>query len=298
MAENQRRWSDILRKYRIYIKIERGLSANTIESYLRDVTQFADYISEQYDVAPKHVERHMVENYLSHIFDLGEQSSTQARALSSIKSLFGYMLMQETIEVSPAEFVVSPRHDRHLPDILTMEEIDEIINLIDPSTEKGARNRAIIEVLYSCGLRVTELVSLHMADVFMSEGYLRIHGKGDKERLVPMSDTARERIETYVELRRSASINEEVLFLNNRGRALTRVMIFTMVKRAAIAAGITKSVSPHTFRHSFATHLLQGGASIRQVQEMLGHENIVTTEIYTHLDIDHLRACVEEALPL
>ncbi len=298
MAENQKRWHEISRKYRIHIKIERGLSANTIESYMRDITQFGDFICERYDVAPKRVERQMVEQYLAHIFDLGEQSTTQARALSSIKSLYGYMLMEEMIDASPAEFVTSPKCDRHLPDILTIEEIDAIIEGIDPTTEVGARNRAIIEVLYSCGLRVTELVSLHMADIFLSEGYLRIHGKGDKERLVPMSDSARDRIMAYVELRRPASINEEVLFLNNRGCALTRVMIFTMVKRATKDVGITKSVSPHTFRHSFATHLLQGGASIRQVQEMLGHENIVTTEIYTHLDIDHLRDCVKESLPL
>ena len=191
-----------------------------------------------------------------------------------------------------------PKFGRHLPDVLTTEEIDRIIASVDDSTPKGLRDRAMLEVLYSCGLRVSELISLRMQDLFFGEGYVRVVGKGDKQRLVPISATARDRIQQYLEVRRSSRAGEEVLFLNNRGKQLTRVMVFTVLKQAVRQAGIEKSISPHTFRHSFATHLLEGGASIRQVQEMLGHESILTTEIYTPLDSSHLRRTVEEHLPI
>ncbi len=298
MADNRRRWQEILRKYRIYIKTERLLSDNTIESYMRDMTQFSQFVIERYDTAPKSTTREMIECYLAEIFDKGQRATSQARMLSSIKSLFDYMCLMEIIESSPAEFITSPKSTRTLPDTLSIEEIDSIINAIDPATPKGIRDRAILETLYSCGLRVSELTSLNMGDLFFGEGYLRVVGKGDKERLVPISDNARARIEAYLEHRAPASINEERLFLNNRGRSLTRVMIFTIIKRTTALAGITKRVSPHSFRHSFATHLLRGGASIRQVQEMLGHEDITTTEIYTHLETEDLRQTVETHLHL
>lgn len=285
-----------MRKFRVYIKIERALSSNTIESYMRDINGFAAYVVENYDVPAKHVQREMIEGYLTTIFDKGQQSTTQARVLSSIKTFFVYLQLTEVIESSPAEFIPSPKCDRNLPDILSIEEVDLIINSISDSSPKGIRDRAILEVLYSCGVRVSELTSLRLGDLFFGEGYLRVLGKGDKERLVPISDIARQKIESYIEIRKSASINEDVLFLNNRGKALTRVMIFTIIKQAARAAGLTKTISPHTFRHSFATHLLRGGASIRQVQEMLGHESITTTEIYTHLDIENIRATLEKHL--
>ena len=182
--------------------------------------------------------------------------------------------------------------------MLTTEEIDRLITSIEVDTTKGLRDRAMIEVLYSCGLRVTELITLRVSDLFFGEGYIRVIGKGDKQRLVPISDLARERISLYLEGRKAAKSNEEVLFLNNRGRQLTRVMIFTILRQAALRAGIDKKISPHTLRHSFATHLLEGGAGIRQVQELLGHESILTTEIYTHLEAEHLRSTVEEHLPL
>ncbi|MFR9580600.1 MAG: tyrosine recombinase, partial [Rikenellaceae bacterium] len=277
MADNNKRWDEIFRKYHLYIKIERRLSQNTVESYMRDLKLFASYIVAEYDVAPRHTTREMVEGFISYIYARGQCSSSQARMLSSIKNLFGYMLLHEMIDSSPAEFISSPRQGRHLPDMLSVEEVDSILEAIDTTTPRGVRDSAIIEVLYSCGVRVSELTALRLSDIFMSEGFIRVVGKGDKQRLVPLSGAARQKIENYLPIRQESSTSEQSLFLNNRGRALSRVMIFTIVKEYALRAGITKSVSPHTFRHSFATHLLEGGASIREVQEMLGHENIVTT---------------------
>ncbi len=298
MADNRRRWAEISRKYRIYIKIERGLSVNTIDSYMRDLAFFSEYMIERFDVAPKGVERSMIENYLASLFDRGQQSTSQARILSSIKTFFAYLQLSEVVDSSPAEFIASPKCDRVLPDVLTIEEIDSIIASLDETTPKGIRDRAILELLYSCGLRVSEAITLRLCDLFFGEGYLRVIGKGDKQRLVPVSDSAKRSVELYLEVRNSTSNIEETLFLNNRGRPLSRVMVFTIIKNATSVAGVQKSVSPHTFRHSFATHLLQGGASIREVQEMLGHENITTTEIYTHLEIESIRETVETYLPI
>lgn len=298
MAENTKKWEDEGRKYRTYIKLEKHLSENTVESYMRDLRQFAHFILRQYDVAPRKVERQMIERYMGWLFDHGREKTSQARNLSGIRSFFNFLLLTDRIESSPAEFVDTPKFGRHLPDVLTTEEIDRIISVIDPSTPKGRRDSAMLEVLYSCGLRVSELTSLKLSDLFFGEGYIRITGKGDKQRLVPVSATARDKIQLYLEQRRSARSGEPIVFLNNRGAQLTRVMVFTIIKRAALQAGIDKQISPHTFRHSFATHLLEGGASIRQVQEMLGHESILTTEIYTHLDSDHLRIAIEKHLPI
>ncbi len=295
MADNQRRWAEISRKFRIYIKTERSLSNNTIESYMRDLDSFAQFILNNYDTPPRSVTREMVEQYLSTMFDNAKSATTQARTLSSIKRFFGYLQLTEIIENSPAEFIPTPKCDRHLPDILSLEEVDAIINSIATDSPKGIRDRAILELLYSCGLRVSEAINLRLCDLFFGEGYIRIVGKGDKERLVPMSDEARSKIEEYIEVRKSSN-NDDTLFLNNRGKSLTRVMVFTIIKQATLLSGINKSVSPHTFRHSFATHLLRGGASIRQVQEMLGHENIATTEIYTHLEIDDIRETIAKCL--
>ena len=273
MAENTKKWEETGRRYRTYIKLEKRLSENTVESYMRDLRQFAHFILRQYDVTPRKVERTMIE-----------------------RSFFNFLLISDQIEASPAEFVDTPKFGRHLPDILTTAEIDRIIATVDMRTTKGIRDSAMLEVLYSCGLRVSELTSLRLSDLFFGEGYIRVIGKGDKQRLVPISTVARDKIQRYLEERRSARSGEEVVFLNNRGGQLTRVMVFTILKQAAQRAGIDKHISPHTFRHSFATHLLEGGASIRQVQEMLGHESILTTEIYTHLDSDHLRHTLEEHL--
>ena len=298
MAEYTKKWTEISRGYRTHMRLEKHLSDNTIESYMRDLAQFAHYILRMYDVPPKKVEPEMVRNYMSRLYDMGREKSSQARALSSIKSFFNYLRLEEIIESSPAELIEAPKASRPLPDTLSVEEIDRLIGSIDNSTVKGLRDQAILEVLYSCGLRVSELCELRMGDLFFGEGYIRVIGKGDKQRLVPVSGMARDRIQLYMERRKEERRKEEILFLNNRGKKLTRVMIFTIIKQAAQRAGINKKISPHTFRHSFATHLLEGGANIRQVQELLGHENILTTEIYTHLDNTHLRQTLEKHLSL
>ena len=240
----------------------------------------------------------MIERYLGRLFEQGREKSSQARALSGIRSFFNFLLLTDEIEASPAELITAPKFGRHLPDVLTTDEIDRILAAIDTSTVKGLRDSAMLELLYSCGLRVSELVSLRLGDLFFGEGYIRVTGKGDKQRLVPINDIARDKIRFYLEERRTDSRSEDILFLNNRGTQLTRVMVFTLLREAARRAGIEKKISPHTFRHSFATHLLEGGAGIRQVQELLGHESILTTEIYTHLDSEHLRRTVEEHLTL
>ena len=298
MAENTKKWADAARRYTTYIKLEKRLAANSVESYLRDLRQFAHFILRMWDVPPQRVEPSMIERFMAWLYDRGREKSSQARALSSVKSFYNFLMINDRIESSPAEFVQMPKFGRQLPDVLSVDEIDRIIAAVDTSTVKGLRDQAMLEVLYSCGLRVSELTSLRMQDLFFGEGYIRVIGKGDKQRLVPISTPARERIYRYLEKRPGARTNEEILFLNNRGKQLTRVMVFTILKEAAQRAGINKRISPHTFRHSFATHLLEGGASIRQVQEMLGHESILTTEIYTHLDSSHLRQTVEEHLPV
>ena len=298
MAEYTKKWSEISRGYRTHMRLEKHLSDNTIDSYMRDLAQFAHYILRMYDVPPKKVEPEMISNYMSRLYELGREKSSQARALSGIKSFFNYLLLEEIIDSSPAELIEAPKSARPLPDTLSTEEIDRLIGSIDDSTAKGLRDRAILEVLYSCGLRVSELCDLKLGDLFFAEGYIRVIGKGNKQRLVPVSSIARSRIQLYMDVRQKEKQKEEVLFLNNRGKKLTRVMIFTNIKQAAQRAGIDTKISPHTFRHSFATHLLEGGANIRQVQELLGHENILTTEIYTHLDDSHLRQTLEEHLGL
>ena len=298
MAEYTKKWTEISRGYRTHMRLEKHLSDNTIESYMRDLAQFAHYILRMYDVPPKKVEPEMISNYMSRLYELGREKSSQARALSGIKSFFNYLLLEEIIDSSPAELIEAPKSSRPLPDTLSTEEIDRLIGSIEDSTTKGLRDRAILEVLYSCGLRVSELCDLKLGDLFFGEGYIRVIGKGDKQRLVPVSSIARSRIQLYMDVRSKERRKEEILFLNNRGKKLTRVMIFTIIKQAAQRAGIDKKISPHTFRHSFATHLLEGGANIRQVQELLGHENILTTEIYTHLDDSHLRQTLEEHLGL
>ncbi|MBR2169030.1 MAG: site-specific tyrosine recombinase XerD [Alistipes sp.] len=298
MAEQTKKWSEISRRYRTYMKLEKHLSTNTIESYMRDLAQFAHFILHRYDVEPKRVEREMIERYMEWIYSRGREKSSQARNLSGIKSFYNFLLLSDIIESSPAEHILPPKAARHLPDTLSVEEIDRIIGTIDHSTTKGLRDRAILEVLYSCGLRVSELCELKLSDLFFGEGYIRVTGKGDKQRLVPISGIARDRIQLYLEQRHTDHRSEESVFLNNRGTKLTRVMIFTIIKQATKLAGIDKKISPHTLRHSFATHLLEGGADIRQVQELLGHENILTTEIYTHLDTTHLRETVQKHIQI
>ena len=323
---NSEKWENIQKRYFSYIKYERNLSDNSVEAYMRDVSKFSNYIIRMCDVAPADVEPVMIERFMQWLYNkeaanndaevqLYEKSS-QARILSSIRSFYNFLLILGAVETLPTEFVAAPKPSQHLPDTLSVEEIDLIISTIDTSTKKGIRDRAMLETLYSCGLRVSELTALRLGDLFFGEGYIRVVGKGDKQRLVPISSVARERIMAWIDCRneeqnkktakksksgdegdkkrkKRSSAPSDTLFLNNRGGALTRVMVFTIIRQAVERAGIDKRISPHTFRHSFATHLLEGGASIRQVQEMLGHESITTTEIYTHLDSTRLRSTIE-----
>lgn len=295
MAENSEKWKKTIVAYRTYIRLEKNLAANSVEAYVRDLTEFSHFILRMYDVPPTKVEQVMVERYMLFLYERQRKKSSQARELSSIKGFYNFLLLGDQIEASPVEFVAAPKAGRHLPDTLTVEEIERIIDSITPYTAKGRRDRAMLELLYSCGLRVSELISLRMSDLFFGEGYIRVIGKGDKQRLVPIGSTARERIMMYLDDRREKEKRDtDTLFLNNRGGKLTRIMVFLILRQAVENAGIDKTVSPHTLRHSFASHLIAGGASIRQVQEMLGHESVVTTEIYTHLDEGRLRSTVEK----
>jgi integrase/recombinase XerD len=296
MADVEKRWEELSRKYRNYIKLEKRLSENTVESYMRDLGALAAFMSAE-NIAPRWVTAPLIEAFLASLYDLGVEKTTQARILSGVKSFFNFLLLEEVIETSPAEFIEGPKIGRKLPEVLSTDEIDRIIATFDTATLLGIRNAAMMEAMYSCGLRVSELVTLRLGDLFFDDGFIRVTGKGDKQRLVPVSGAARDRIEAWLAVRDGRGTTD-ILFLNIRGRGLTRVMIFTILKEATAAAGIAKTVSPHTLRHSFATHLMEGGASIRQVQELLGHESITTTEIYTHLDTEHLRRTIDEHHPL
>ncbi|MBP3551014.1 MAG: tyrosine recombinase XerD [Alistipes sp.] len=296
MADNSEKWNREAKRFKQYIRLEKGLSVNTVEAYMRDYSTFASFILRMYNVPPTKVEQYMVERYLVFLFEECKQAKTsQARKLSGVKAFFNYLLVNDKIEQSPTELISTPKRTRHLPDVLTVEEVEQIINSIPLDNTKGKRDRAMLELLYSCGLRVSELTALRLSDLFFGEGYIRVMGKGSKQRLVPVGNVARERIMIYMDCRKAKdSKNKDILFLSNRGGALTRVMVFYVIRDAVERAGIDKTVSPHIFRHSFATHLLAGGASIRQVQEMLGHESIETTEIYTHLDTSRLRETIEK----
>lgn len=303
MADIRKSWEKILVRYRVYVAVEKRLSENTVDAYMHDAERLAEYcLALARPVTPKCVTTQIINEFMASLFDRGMEPRSQARVLSSLRSLFGFMMLTDQIETSPIDDIESPKIGQHLPDVLTVTEIDSIIEAIDPTTELGIRNRAIIEMLYSCGLRVTELVELQFDDVDFEENLVRVVGKGDKQRFVPLGVMARQRLEAYLSYRKQItpadrkSVN--TIFLNRRGSKLTRVMIFYAVRQAVEAAGIDKTVSPHSFRHSFATHLLVGGADIRQVQELLGHSDITTTEIYTHLDFDHLRRTVEEHLEI
>lgn len=295
MADISKKWEKIRADYGRYIKVERRLSANTVAAYNRDLEEFSHYILRHYDVAPEDVAPEMIERYMAWMYDKNRSSASQARRLSGIKSFYNFLLFRDKVDQLPTESVDTPRRERMLPDVLTVEEIDAMLATFDMTTSKGCRNSAMVEVLYSCGLRVSELTSLRINDLFFGEGYIRIVGKGDKQRLVPIGGIARDKIQLYMEYRTPASRSEATLFLNNRGKPLTRVMVFNIIKQAAQLAGIDKQISPHTLRHSYATHMLEGGANIRQVQELLGHESILTTEVYTHVNRKQLRGVVEDS---
>lgn len=281
----------VLKQYSAYLLLERGLSENTRESYLNDVAKLMRYLNEN-NITIKDVTLDTLHNFIAALHDLGITPRSQARIISGIKSFFRFLKLENHIKSNPTLLLESPRIGRKLPEVLSIEEIDNMISCIDLSSNEGQRNRAIIETLYSCGLRVSELVNLEINKIFLEEEYVVIKGKGNKERIVPISPVAIHEIKLYLDDRQHLDIKpgeENILFLNRRGSRLTRVMIFYIIKQLAELAGIRKEISPHTLRHSFATHLLEGGANLRAIQQMLGHESIATTEIYIHIDRTRLR---------
>lgn len=294
MMDVTKKWERLRNDYRRYIRSEKRLSENTVEAYMDDYEEFMHFILRHWSVVPEDVTPEMISRFMRWLYER-RSSASQARRLSGVKSLYNYLLISERIQQLPTENIEPPKTERLLPDVLSVEEVDAMLATFDIRSAKGCRDSAIVEVLYSTGLRVSELVTLRLGDLFFGEGYVRVVGKGDKQRLVPIGSAARDKIQLYMEERKPKSVSEMTLFLNNRGKPLTRVMVFNIIRQAAERAGITKNISPHTLRHSYATHLLQGGANIRQVQELLGHESITTTEVYTHLDRTHLRGVVEDA---
>lgn len=295
-------WQSYIKHFKNYLRLERSLSGNSVEAYVRDVEKLAEFLElSKTDVSPARVQEENLSAFLKYIAELGLAAHSQARMLSGIKAFFKYLLLENEISEDPTELLESPRLPRKLPDVLSYEEIETMLAAIDHSTPEGTRNRAIMEVLYSSGLRVSELTDLQLTNCHFDIGFLRIIGKGDKMRLVPIGKEAIKYTQIYLDHVRGEIApqkgSEDILFLNRRGGQLSRVMIFLMIKDTAEKAGIHKNVSPHTFRHSFATHLIEGGASLRAVQEMLGHESITTTEIYTHLDRDYLRQIITEFHP-
>jgi len=295
-------WKILIRQFRDYLRIERSLSGNSVEAYEHDIVKFMQYLElTEPTVGPMQVKGKHIQSFLAYITDLGMSAYSQARILSGVKSFFRFLLMEEIRDEDPSSLIDSPKLGRKLPDTLSFPEIELLLQVIDLSTPEGARNRAMIETLYSCGLRVTELVELKISNLFFDDGFIKVLGKGNKERLVPIGREARKYINIYKnEIRCHISIvkgAENFVFLNRRGNKLTRVMIFTIIKNLVKQIGLNKIVSPHTFRHSFATHLIEGGADLRAVQDMLGHESITTTEIYTHLDRDYLQQIIKDFHP-
>ena len=282
-------WKSAIKGYEEYLALERGLSENSILAYIRDIKQFANIIEKEDGVTnPATIKLSHIEHYLAHLYDKGLARNSQARKLSGVRSFCKFLRIEGVMETNPIELIEGPRPQRKLPDVLTVHEIDSIITSVDMSRREGVRNKAMLEVLYSCGLRVSELTSLQMSRVDLIDGVVKVLGKGNKERIIPIGRQACDSIDDYLSHYRSGIIplpgHEDILFLGRQGRQMTRQMAFTMLKRSVISAGIRKNVSPHTFRHSFATHLIEAGADLRAVQEMLGHAQITTTEIYTHLD--------------
>ncbi|MDE6238286.1 MAG: tyrosine recombinase XerD [Muribaculaceae bacterium] len=282
----------ILEDFKSYLGLERGLSVHTLSNYAVDVEHLLDF-SEQHSILLNEITEEDLHYLLASLRDMGIHARSQARLISGLRAFFKFMRLEGYIDSDPTAMIEFPYLGRTLPDVLSLEEIDNMIAAIDPDKNESLRNEAIIETLYGSGLRVSELTSLRISRLYLEEGYMRIEGKGNKQRLVPLSPRASELIGLYMEQRLSGPVkpgNEDILFLNRRGAAMSRVMVFYMVRDLAAAAGIDKTVSPHTLRHSFATHLLEGGANLRAIQEMLGHESIATTEIYVHLDRSRLRA--------
>lgn len=295
-------WDNAIENYKTFLILEKSLSSNSVEAYLNDVRKLAKFCEEGHDV--KEVEQvtyDILKGYLLFVNDLGVTNRTQARSISSIRSFFKFLVYDGILAGNPTKMLEAPKIGRKLPSILTVEEIDSILNAVEMYKPEGQRNKAIIETLYSCGLRVSELISVKISNINFRMGTIKIEGKGNKERMIPLSKNAKQEIKLYMKgYRDYLDIQkgyEDILFLNKRGTALSRVMVFNIIKHLSERAGIKKSVSPHTFRHSFASHLVNGGADLRAVQDMLGHESILTTEIYTHLDNHYLRDTINKYHP-
>ena len=288
-------WNRYIKDFVSFLKIERGLAENSILAYQNDVKKLQDF-SESSKLEVRDITFDHLKNFVKELYDLGLSARSQSRMISGIKQFFNYLVLENEIETDPSELIEMPKIGQKLPEVLSIEEIDTLIDAIDLSKNEGHRNKAILETLYSCGLRVTELVNLKFEELFFDEGFIRVIGKGNKQRLVPVSGSVEKEIGIYNNtIRVHQSIqpgNESYVFLNRRGAKLTRVMIFTIIKDLCDKIGMKKNISPHTFRHSFATHLLEGGANLRAIQEMLGHESITTTEIYTHLDQKFLKEAI------
>ena len=293
-------WEKSIKDFKSYLKIERSLSENSVQAYIRDIKKFANY-AYCLGLNELQVKREHISSFLKELTNDNISSRSQARIISGIKAFYKFLIMEDYIKSNPTELIDSPKIGLKLPDTLSLNEIDKIILAIDLSTKQGERNRAILETLYSCGLRVTELINLQLSNINFKEGYIKVIGKGDKERLAPIGGRALKYLTIYInEVRNHQNIkkgHEDIVFLNNRGAKITRVMIFLIIQKLKEVIGLKKKISPHTFRHSFATHLIEGGANLRAVQEMLGHESINTTEIYTHLDKDYLRSNIIQFHP-
>ena len=290
-------WKTAIAGFNAYLMLERSLSHNSLEAYLRDVGKLQQYMElKGYNYMPIAVPPSVISELMGYLNDLGLEASSQARTLSGIKTFYKYLLLEDLIDVAPTDLIEAPRLAKKIPDVLNIEEIDKLLAIIDLSKPNGLRDRAILEVLYACGLRVSELINLKRSNLYFHEGYITVIGKGDKERIIPIGDDAKKHLGFYLdEVRKRIKTMPEFdnfVFLNNRGKPLSRIWIFLIIKEAAKNAEIEKNVSPHTFRHSFATHLIEGGADLKVIQDLLGHESITTTEVYTHLDTDYLRETV------
>ncbi|NLO00881.1 MAG: site-specific tyrosine recombinase XerD [Bacteroidales bacterium] len=296
------KWETGIRGFENYLKLEKSLSQNSVAAYINDISKLNSFLDAGYSkITPEKVKLEHLKSFVEWLNEKGVSPRTQARTISGIKSFFKYLLIEDKISSDPTALLESPKIGRKLPDILTMEEIDKLIDAVSLEKAEGQRNKAMLETLYSCGLRVSELVNLKLTNLYFDQGFIKIEGKADKERLVPVSSRAVEEITKYTEnYRNNLKIqkgSENILFLNRRGQQLSRVMVFTIIKNLAAKINLQKKISPHTFRHSFATHLINGGADLRAVQEMLGHESILTTEIYTHLDRDYLKDTINQFHP-
>ena len=295
-------WDFYIKQFQNHLKLERSLADNSISAYLHDVVKLKQFLEiSNTNISPLEITRHHLQDFLEYINELGMTAYSQARILSGLKAFYKYLVYEDIIDHDPTQLIEGPKLGRKLPDVLSYQEIEILLGAIDLSTDEGMRNRAILETLYSSGLRVSELINLKLNNIYFDIGFLRIIGKGNKERLVPIGREASKYVKIYInDVRIHLDIkpgHESIVFLNRWGRKLTRVMIFTIIKNLAKSVGLNKNISPHTFRHSFATHLIEGGADLRAVQDMLGHESITTTEIYTHLDRDYLKQVIKEFHP-